>query len=107
MPNISTVLAAYSTQERMCAVERLAPLGLAFVADGRSDAYVEMHANAWDCVAGLLLVQEAGGLVSPFLDADGLRIGAPVLAASGGIAGTLSELVGIPLKQRPSLRDRL
>ena len=82
-------------------------LGLAFVADGRSDAYVELHANAWDCVAGLLLVQEAGGLVSPFLDADGLRLGAPVLAASGGIAGALSDLVGIPLKQRPELRGRL
>jgi len=82
-------------------------LGLAFVADGRSDAYVELHANAWDCLAGLLLVQEAGGFVSPFLDADGLRAGAPVLAASGRIAGSLSDLVGIPLKQRPVPHDRL
>jgi myo-inositol-1(or 4)-monophosphatase len=82
-------------------------LGLAFVADGRSDGYVELHANAWDCVAGLLLVQEAGGVVSPFLDTDGLRVGAPVLAASGGIAGALSEVIGIPLRQRRAPRGQL
>ena len=42
-------------------------LGLAYVADGRSDAYAELHMNAWDCLAGLLLVKEAGGRVGPFL----------------------------------------
>src|SRR5262249_9378906 len=36
-------------------------LGLAYVADGRIDAYCELHMNSWDAVAGLLLVQEAGG----------------------------------------------
>jgi len=70
-------------------------LGLAFVADGRTDAYIELHANAWDCLAGLLLVQEAGGRVTPFLERDGLRHGAPVLAAAGGIAEALATAVGL------------
>lgn len=36
-------------------------LGLAYVADGRSDAYAELHMNSWDALAGLLIVAEAGG----------------------------------------------
>ena len=40
-------------------------LGLAYVADGRSDAYAEIHMQPWDCLAGLLLVREAGGVVGP------------------------------------------
>ncbi|MCV0397253.1 MAG: inositol monophosphatase family protein [Rhizobiaceae bacterium] len=38
-------------------------LMLAYVASGRLLAYVEEHMNAWDCLAGLLLVEEAGGRV--------------------------------------------
>ncbi len=34
---------------------RSGALALAYVADGRSDAYIELHMNSWDCVAGLLL----------------------------------------------------
>ena len=49
-------------------------LGLAYVADGRSDGYAEIHMNAWDCVAGLLMVREAGGRTGPF---PGPRRGRP------------------------------
>ena len=48
-------------------------LGLAYVAAGRCDGYVEHHINAWDCLAGILLVSEAGGYVSDFLAGDGLQ----------------------------------
>ena len=63
-------------------------LGLAYVADGRSDAYVELHINAWDCLAGLLLVSEAGGRVNAFLEGRGLLNGNPVLAAAPGSPGS-------------------
>ncbi|WP_341938593.1 inositol monophosphatase family protein [Marinimicrobium sp. C2-29] len=43
-----------------------AALDLAYVAAGRFDAFWEMHLNEWDFSAGVLLVQEAGGLVSDF-----------------------------------------
>ena len=36
-------------------------LSLAYVADGRLLGYTEEHMNAWDCLAGQLLVAEAGG----------------------------------------------
>jgi len=41
-----------------------AALDLAYVACGRLDAFWEFGLNAWDMAAGILLVQEAGGLSS-------------------------------------------
>lgn len=38
-------------------------LSLAYVAGGRLIGYVEEHMNAWDCLAGQLLIAEAGGRV--------------------------------------------
>ncbi len=43
-----------------------AALDLAYVAAGRFDGFWEMNLNAWDIAAGVLLVTEAGGLVSDF-----------------------------------------
>jgi myo-inositol-1(or 4)-monophosphatase len=45
-----------------------AALDMAFVAAGRFDGYWERGLGSWDLAAGLLLVAEAGGVVS---DADG------------------------------------
>ncbi|MBY2912191.1 MULTISPECIES: inositol monophosphatase family protein [Rhizobium] len=72
-------------------------LALAYVADGRSDGYVELHMNSWDCLAGLLLVSEAGGDVCPFLDIGSLEKGGPVLAAAPAIAAGISKVAKIPL----------
>lgn len=38
-------------------------LSLAYVASGKLLGYVEEHMNAWDCLAGQLLVAEAGGII--------------------------------------------
>ncbi|MEY4984051.1 MAG: hypothetical protein RIR62_2317 [Pseudomonadota bacterium] len=73
-------------------------LGLAYVADGRSDGYAELHMNAWDCLAGLLLVEEAGGRIGGFLEANGLQKGGAVLAAAPGLAELLSRATGIMLR---------
>ncbi len=74
-------------------------LGLAFVADGRSDGYAELHMNPWDCLAGLLLVKEAGGMVGPFLTIDGLRNGGPVIAVAPGISRGFSDAAGLALDE--------
>lgn len=44
----------------------VASLDLAYVASGRLDAFWEIGLKAWDIAGGVLLVQEAGGLVSDF-----------------------------------------
>jgi myo-inositol-1(or 4)-monophosphatase len=45
-----------------------AALDLAFVAAGRLDGFWEEGLSAWDIAAGILLIREAGGLVSDFDD---------------------------------------
>jgi fructose-1,6-bisphosphatase/inositol monophosphatase family enzyme len=58
-------------------------LALAWVAEGRTDGYVEIHMNAWDCLAGMLLVREAGGRTGIAPDtAEGIFNGLPVLAVA-------------------------
>ncbi len=59
-------------------------LALAYVAEGRSDGFLELHMNSWDCLAGLLLVGEAGGDVCPFMEIGSLVNGGPVLALAPG-----------------------
>ena len=60
-------------------------LALAYVAAGRRDGFVEHHINAWDCLAGILLVAEAGGYVNDFLRGDGLTKGNPLIACAPGV----------------------
>ena len=43
-----------------------AALDLAYVAAGRVDAYWELGLQKWDLAAGVLLIEEAGGVVSDF-----------------------------------------
>jgi myo-inositol-1(or 4)-monophosphatase len=40
-----------------------AALDLAYVATGRLDAYIEQGVNLWDIAAGVVLVEEAGGVM--------------------------------------------
>lgn len=85
---------------RECPPRLPGALALAYVADGRSDGYLELHMNSWDCLAGLLLVSEAGGDVCPFLEIGSLRDGGPVLAAAAGVAKGVSQASNIVLAAR-------
>jgi len=59
-------------------------LMLAYVAAGRLIGYTEPHMNAWDCVAGMLMIEEAGGRVHPVAMETMLAKGGPVIAAAPG-----------------------
>ena len=41
-----------------------AALDLAYVAAGRYDGYFQQNLNLWDIAAGIILVKEAGGILS-------------------------------------------
>ncbi len=58
-------------------------LSLAYVADGRLDAYVERHLHSWDFFAGALIVRQAGGNMRDFDPTAALTAGAPVIASNG------------------------
>ena len=65
-----------------------AALELAYVACGRLDGFWEFGLNIWDCAAGVLLIQEAGGFVSDdkghdkYLDSGNIVAGAPKIFSS-------------------------
>lgn len=70
-----------------------ASLDLAYVAAGRLDAYWELHLKPWDIAAGLVLVQEAGGVTSDFAaDSDPLNSGR-VLASTLKLHSPMLELL--------------
>jgi myo-inositol-1(or 4)-monophosphatase len=68
-------------------------LMLAHVAAGRFDGYFEPHMHAWDALAGLLLIEEAGGRVGTYPGTGGLAAGGPVLASAPGIHQALEHIV--------------
>jgi myo-inositol-1(or 4)-monophosphatase len=70
-------------------------LGLAYVADGRTHGYCELHINSWDAVAGLLLVREAGGWSNDFLAGEALARGNAVLACTPGLKDALVAATGV------------
>jgi myo-inositol-1(or 4)-monophosphatase len=76
-------------------------LGLVDVAAGRVEAYTELHINSWDCAAGIVLVQEAGGRTNDFFAGDGLRSGNPLIATNAALCGKLAGVIGIPIAGSP------
>ncbi len=80
--------------QRVAGVRRFgsAALDLAWVAAGRFDGYWERDLHPWDMAAGILLVLEAGGVVT---DADG---GQDMLA-SGSICVGNAALHGLLLER--------
>ena len=69
-------------------------LGLADVAAGRIDGYIELHINLWDVAAALSILAEAGAEVSDFLEGDSPTRGNPIRAAAPGVAAALRAIAG-------------
>jgi myo-inositol-1(or 4)-monophosphatase len=70
-----------------------AALDLAYVAAGRLDAYWEAGLGPWDIAAGVLLVQEAGGVVTGL---DGTNVDlekGDVLAANAKLHGQFVQIL--------------
>jgi myo-inositol-1(or 4)-monophosphatase len=67
---------------------------LADVAAGRLAGYFEPHMNAWDCLGGLLMIEEAGGRCKSFATADMLSAGGRVLAAAPRAYKALCDICG-------------
>ena len=68
-------------------------LMIAYVAAGRLIGYYEPHINSWDCLAGIVLVREAGGKVNDFFAEGGLLRGNPIIAAGTDMYSNLLALI--------------
>lgn len=68
-----------------------AALDLSYLACGRLDGFYEAHMMEWDKAAGIVLIEEAGGVVSPLTDPSGESDG--VIAANPDLHEVLQNLV--------------
>lgn len=69
-------------------------LMMAHVADGRLDACATLKCNSWDVIGGLMLVEEAGGIASDFLDGAALDETNRCYGATPGLAEHVQSLPG-------------
>jgi len=70
-----------------------AALDLAYVAAGRYDGFWERNLHPWDMAAGLLLVQEAGGLSEPLTKGGDIFRDGDIVSANGVIFETFAAIL--------------
>ncbi|HEY6128091.1 MAG TPA: inositol monophosphatase family protein [Candidatus Acidoferrum sp.] len=76
-----------------------AALDLACVAAGRFDGFWEFGLKPWDTAAGVLLVQEAGGVVSDF-GGQIYNLGGPVILATNSLIHEEMREMALAISQR-------
>ena len=77
-----------------------AALDLAFVAAGRYEGFWEFGLSSWDVAAGILIVREAGGMVSEIDGRDDPLGGGSILATNGSLYDPIKHLLQKGLKNR-------
>ena len=80
-----------------------AAIDLAYVACGRFDAYYENTLNPWDISGGIIIVQEAGGIVTDFGGNTDMLQNGQVIAAPGILHASVNEKIKsffIPLVEK-------
>ncbi len=70
-------------------------LMMCHVADGRLDGCATMYCNSWDVIGGLLLVREAGGVASDFLDGASLTEPNRAFGCAPGLQEVVEGLSGL------------
>ena len=80
-------------------------IALAMVAEGSVDAYYEAHVQAWDCLAGILIVREAGGRTNEVPGSLMLARGGPLLASAPALFDRLVEATPGRLEPHPGRRN--
>ncbi len=75
-----------------------AALDLAYVAAGRLDGFWEIGLSKWDIAAGVLLVREAGGLISDFQGGGNYLESGNIVAANPKCLKGLLQAVKPPLE---------
>jgi myo-inositol-1(or 4)-monophosphatase len=83
-PQFARHFAAFTMTAQAVRRDGSAAIDLAYVACGRFEGFWEDGLNPWDMAAGVLLIEEAGGLVTDF-EAGPLSIYTPKVLASNGL----------------------
>lgn len=91
--NVMPVIEALLSKGAMFHRNASGALSLAYVAAGRLLGYVEEHMNAWDCLAGQLLIAEAGGTIETQDAQDMIAHGGRVLVGAPQVFDELKAIV--------------
>lgn len=71
-----------------------AAVDIAYTATGRFEGFFEVGLSPWDCAAGIVLMQEAGGKVSTWDEKHlNYREKSPILCSNGAIHTSLSHIL--------------
>jgi myo-inositol-1(or 4)-monophosphatase len=70
-----------------------AALDLAYVAAGRYDGFWETGLGPWDSAAGILLVKEAGGFITPITPKDDPMLSGSLVASNAELKDDLLKLI--------------
>ena len=70
-----------------------AAIDLAYIACGRMDGFFELKLNPWDIAAGVLLIREAGGMISDFTGSDDFLFKSELLAGNPGVYREMKEVL--------------
>jgi myo-inositol-1(or 4)-monophosphatase len=98
LPKLTSVFEFFLKNAR--GIRRLgsAALDLAYVACGRFDVYYETTLNAWDIAGGIIIVEEAGGVVTDFSGNDEMLEKGHLIAAAPriheAVAGHIRTIFG-------------
>ena len=93
-PNFARDFANFTMEAQAVRRDGSAAIDLAYIACGRFDGFWEDGLNAWDVAAGVLLIEEAGGLVTDFAG-EKLNIYTPkVLASNGLVHNAMRRVLG-------------
>ncbi len=66
---------------------------LAYVACGRFEAFYEYGLNSWDVAGGALIVKEAGGKVTDFVNGTNYIFGAEMIASNSNVHDEIQKVI--------------
>lgn len=76
-----------------------AAIDLCYVACGRFDGFWELKLKPWDTAAGVLMIREAGGIVTDFSGGE-YRLGdLETLASNGRIHAEMKRILDLPARE--------
>ncbi|MFH1874978.1 MAG: inositol monophosphatase family protein [Pseudomonadota bacterium] len=70
-----------------------AAIDLAYVACGRLDGFWELYLKPWDIAAGIIIIREAGGMVTSFDGSEFKLYGTEILVSNGLIHKQMIEVL--------------
>lgn len=71
-----------------------AAVDLSYVASGKSEGFFQKGLNIWDVAAGVLIVKQAGGVVTDFKEGNNYMDGGEIVAGNPDVQPEMLKIIG-------------